>query len=166
MFKEFEFYCLLAACMPIESSTSTINTTNGRCLHCRRHRRIRFRSTCSGTPQLAEAVRTAKEHVVLSCFEHRGFPKIGGILWGPYNKDPTILVTMLGSPISGNSHIWSGVWRSQPGGGLACAERGGGRWSSSWRNGQASQTRPAWYESPTQAIHPIMQRSSACSCFY
>ena len=29
------------------------------------------------------------------------------------------------------------------GGGLACAERGGGRWSCSWRNGQASQTRPA-----------------------
>ena len=37
--------------------------------------------------------------------------------------------------------VWSGTgWG---GGGLACAERGGGRWSCSWRNGQASQTRPA-----------------------
>ena len=36
------------------------------------------------------------------------------------------------------------VWSDTGGGGgLACAERGGGRWSCSWRNGQASQTRPA-----------------------
>ena len=33
------------------------------------------------------------------------FPKIWGTLfWGPYNKDPTIQGTMLGSPIFGNSH--------------------------------------------------------------
>ena len=38
-----------------------------------------------------------------------------------------------------NGMVWYGVG----GGGLACAERGGGRWSCSWRNGQASQTRPA-----------------------
>ena len=37
--------------------------------------------------------------------------------------------------------VWSGTgWG---GGGLACAERGGGRWGCSWRNGQPSQTRPA-----------------------
>ena len=35
-----------------------------------------------------------------------GFPKIGGTLfWGPYNKDPTIEGTILGSPIFGNSHF-------------------------------------------------------------
>ena len=39
---------------------------------------------------------------------------------------------------SGNGVVWNGV-----GGGGLCAERGGGRWSCSWRNGQASQTRPA-----------------------
>ena len=34
------------------------------------------------------------------------FPKIRGTLsWGPYNKDPTIWDTILGSPIFGNSHI-------------------------------------------------------------
>ena len=34
------------------------------------------------------------------------FPKIGGTLFGgPYNKDPTILGTILGSPIFGNSHM-------------------------------------------------------------
>ena len=34
------------------------------------------------------------------------FPKIGGTLfWGPYNEDPTIWGTRLGSPIFGNSHI-------------------------------------------------------------
>ena len=33
-----------------------------------------------------------------------------------------------------------GGWRRVRGGGLACAERGGGCWSCSWRNGQASQT--------------------------
>ena len=50
--------------------------------------------------------------------------------------------------------IWSGVWRSQPpppwyglvrGGGRGagvCGE-GAGRWGCSWRNGRASQTRPA-----------------------
>ena len=38
------------------------------------------------------------------------------------------------SPPSPNGMVWYG------GGGLACAERGGGRWSCSWRNGQASQT--------------------------
>ena len=38
---------------------------------------------------------------------------------------------------------WYGLVRGGGGGGLACAERGGGRWSCSWRNGQASQTRPA-----------------------
>ena len=34
---------------------------------------------------------------------------------------------------------WYGLVRGG-GGGLACAERGGGRWSCSWRNGQASQS--------------------------
>ena len=35
------------------------------------------------------------------------FPKIGGTLfWRPYNKDPTIWGTILGSPIFGNSHVW------------------------------------------------------------
>ena len=34
------------------------------------------------------------------------FPKIGGTLvWGPYNKDPTIWGTILGPPIFGKSHI-------------------------------------------------------------
>ena len=34
------------------------------------------------------------------------FPKIWGTLfWGPYDKDPTIQGTILGSPIFGNSHI-------------------------------------------------------------
>ena len=33
-------------------------------------------------------------------------PKTGGtLLWGPYNKDPTISGTILGSPIFGNRHI-------------------------------------------------------------
>ena len=37
----------------------------------------------------------------------REFPKIGGVPYfgGPYNKDPTILGTILGSPIFGNSHM-------------------------------------------------------------
>ena len=36
------------------------------------------------------------------------FPIIRGTLfWGPYNKDTTIWGTILGSPIFGNSHIWS-----------------------------------------------------------
>ena len=34
------------------------------------------------------------------------FPKIRGtLIWGPYNKDPTIVGTISGSPIFGNSHI-------------------------------------------------------------
>ena len=34
-----------------------------------------------------------------------GFAKIRGtLLWGPYNKDPT-MGTILGSPIFGNSYI-------------------------------------------------------------
>ena len=34
------------------------------------------------------------------------FPKIRGtIFWGPYNKDPTIESTLLGSPVFGNPHI-------------------------------------------------------------
>ena len=34
------------------------------------------------------------------------FPKTRGTLfWGPYNKDPTIWGTILGSPTFGNSHI-------------------------------------------------------------
>ena len=34
------------------------------------------------------------------------FPKIRGTLfWGPYDKDPTISGTILGSPIFGNSHV-------------------------------------------------------------
>ena len=34
------------------------------------------------------------------------FPKISGTLfWGPYNKDPTIQATIVGSHIFGNSHI-------------------------------------------------------------
>ena len=35
-----------------------------------------------------------------------GFPKTRGTLfWGPYNKDPTIWCTILGSPIFGNPHV-------------------------------------------------------------
>ena len=34
------------------------------------------------------------------------FPKVRGTLfWGPYNKDPTSLSTILGSPIFGNPQI-------------------------------------------------------------
>ena len=34
------------------------------------------------------------------------FPKSrGALLWGPYNKDPTISGTILGSPIFGNPHL-------------------------------------------------------------
>ena len=34
------------------------------------------------------------------------FPKIRGTLfWGPYNKDPTVWGTILGSPIFGNAQI-------------------------------------------------------------
>ena len=34
------------------------------------------------------------------------FPNIRGyLIWGPYNKDPTIQGTILGSPIFGNSHV-------------------------------------------------------------
>ena len=33
------------------------------------------------------------------------FPKIGGVLGGPYNKDPTISGIILGSLIFGNSHV-------------------------------------------------------------
>ena len=34
------------------------------------------------------------------------FPTIRGtVFWGPYNKDPTIQGTILGSPIFGNSHL-------------------------------------------------------------
>ena len=29
----------------------------------------------------------------------------GTVFWGPYNKDPTIQGTILGSPIFGNSHL-------------------------------------------------------------
>ena len=29
----------------------------------------------------------------------------GSLFWGPYNKDPSILGTISGSPIFGNSHI-------------------------------------------------------------
>ena len=29
----------------------------------------------------------------------------GALFWGPYNKDPTIEGTILGSPIFGNPHI-------------------------------------------------------------
>ena len=36
----------------------------------------------------------------------RKFPKIRGTLfWGPYNKDPTIQGTVLGSPIFGNPQM-------------------------------------------------------------
>ena len=34
----------------------------------------------------------------------------GTLFWGPYNKDPTIQGTILGSPIFGNSHVEFGVW--------------------------------------------------------
>ena len=38
------------------------------------------------------------------------FPKIRGTLfWGPYNNEPTISGTILGSPIFGNSHLEFGV---------------------------------------------------------
>ena len=34
------------------------------------------------------------------------FPEIKGTLvWGPYNKDPTIFGTILGVPIFGNPHV-------------------------------------------------------------
>ena len=33
------------------------------------------------------------------------FPKIRGTSFWPYNKDPTILGTILGSPIFGNSQL-------------------------------------------------------------
>ena len=34
------------------------------------------------------------------------FPKLRGtVFWDPYNKDPTIQGTILGSPIFGNSHL-------------------------------------------------------------
>ena len=48
---------------------------------------------------------------------------------------------------------WYGLVRGGRGVWLACAERVG-RWSCSWGNGQASQTRPAQYASPTQAMNP------------
>ena len=31
----------------------------------------------------------------------------GSLFWGPYNRDPTIWGTILGSPLFGNSHIYS-----------------------------------------------------------
>ena len=34
----------------------------------------------------------------------------GTLFWGPYNKDPTIEGTILGSPIVGNSHIYIYIW--------------------------------------------------------
>ena len=46
-------------------------------------------------------------------------------------------------PPPANGMVWYGVGGGEGGAGVACAERGGGRWSCSWRNGQASQTRPA-----------------------
>ena len=39
---------------------------------------------------------------VMSC---GSFRKLGYLIWGPYNKDPTIKGTILGSPIFGNSHV-------------------------------------------------------------
>ena len=48
----------------------------------------------------------------------REFPKIRGIFfWGPYNKDPTIWGTILGSPIFGNSRTMSR--------GMLCKKEGG-----------------------------------------
>ena len=42
----------------------------------------------------------------LSELKHGGFPKLGGtILGGPYNKDYTILGSMLRSPILENYHM-------------------------------------------------------------
>ena len=35
----------------------------------------------------------------------------GTLLWGPYNKDPTIEGTILGCPIFGNSHITTGFFQ-------------------------------------------------------
>ena len=44
------------------------------------------------------------------------FPKIRGTLFrGPYNKDPTIEGTILGSPIFGNSHITKAANKSNLG---------------------------------------------------
>ena len=34
----------------------------------------------------------------------------GTLFWGPYNKDPTIWGTILGSPIFGNSHMGTDEW--------------------------------------------------------
>ena len=44
------------------------------------------------------------------------FPKMGGTLfWGPYNTDPAIWGSILGSPIFGNPHIiFSGCFASLP----------------------------------------------------
>ena len=51
----------------------------------------------------------------------RDFPKTGGTLfWGPYNKDPTIEGTILGSPIFGNPHIYPPTQRN---GALPCTLR-------------------------------------------
>ena len=47
--------------------------------------------------------------------KYEEFPKIRATLfWGPYNEDPTIWGTILGSPIFGNSHILNQS-RFQPG---------------------------------------------------
>ena len=75
-------------------------------------------------------------------------------------------------------YIWSGVWRSQPpppmvwsGTGL-----GGGGGGEGWGPLELQlEKRPGITDkasivrkplSPTQAINPITQRGSACSCFY
>ena len=54
------------------------------------------------------------------------FPKIRGTLfWGPYNKDPTIWGTILGSPIFGNPHIRicvKALWMISPIWGLGFVE--------------------------------------------
>ena len=34
-----------------------------------------------------------------------GLSENEGLFWGPYNKDPTIQGTFLGSPIFGNPHV-------------------------------------------------------------
>ena len=58
---------------------------------------IRASSFLSGFTELCCAVL---------CRFMRGFPKTRGTLFGgPYNKDPTIWVTILGSPIFGNPHM-------------------------------------------------------------
>ena len=69
------------------------------------------------------------------------FPKIEGTLfWGPYNKDPTISGTILGSPIFGNSHTLlscGSSWDVCSGGGSPFKKLGRGPQRFATRSGKA-----------------------------